>query len=161
MSRLKGGLHRLKADPSARADDEDRRHGVMLLVGPAWLTSCASRPAAPQEGRAARNAFQCVAIARGAILRGRKTGWLPLERPPARLIEICSPSTRSPTKISISKPADARSPRCFVSYLNSMGLMIEGKLGRDWLVRNWNYGLYCGVVMPLVLSRWRTQCAGK
>src|SRR5262249_11294556 len=30
MPRLEGGLHRLKADPSARADDEDRRHGFML-----------------------------------------------------------------------------------------------------------------------------------
>src|ERR1700756_1627879 len=27
MSRLKSGLHRLKADPSARADDQDGRHG--------------------------------------------------------------------------------------------------------------------------------------
>jgi hypothetical protein len=34
MSRLKGGLHGLKADPSARANDQDFRHGVMLLVGP-------------------------------------------------------------------------------------------------------------------------------
>jgi hypothetical protein len=38
MSRLEGGLHRLKADSSARADDQDCRHGVMLPVGPAWLT---------------------------------------------------------------------------------------------------------------------------
>ena len=27
MSRLKSGFHRLKADPSARADDQDGRHG--------------------------------------------------------------------------------------------------------------------------------------
>jgi hypothetical protein len=38
MSRLEGGLHGLKADSPARADDQDFRHGVMLLVGPAWLT---------------------------------------------------------------------------------------------------------------------------
>src|SRR6266487_5936792 len=38
MTRLEGGLHGLKADPSARADDEDCRHGVMLPVSPAWLT---------------------------------------------------------------------------------------------------------------------------
>jgi hypothetical protein len=38
MSRLEGGLHGLKTDPSARADDQDCRHGVMLPVGPAWLT---------------------------------------------------------------------------------------------------------------------------
>ncbi len=40
------------------------------------------------------NAFQCVAIARGAILRGRKTGWLSPEKTARTLIEICSPSTR-------------------------------------------------------------------
>src|SRR5215510_14018916 len=38
MPRLEGGPHGLKADPSARADDQDYRHGVMLPVGPAWLT---------------------------------------------------------------------------------------------------------------------------
>jgi len=38
MSRLEGGLHGLKADSSARAYDQDCRHGVMLPVGPAWLT---------------------------------------------------------------------------------------------------------------------------
>src|SRR5262249_3092508 len=38
MSRLQGGLHGLKADPSACTDDQDFRHGVMLPVGPAWLT---------------------------------------------------------------------------------------------------------------------------
>src|SRR5262249_50527506 len=38
MPRLEGGLHGLKADSSARADDQDYRHGVMLPVGPAWLT---------------------------------------------------------------------------------------------------------------------------
>src|SRR5262245_43792559 len=37
MSRLEGGLHGLKAYPSARSDDQDFRHGVMLLVGLAWL----------------------------------------------------------------------------------------------------------------------------
>jgi hypothetical protein len=35
MPRLEGGLHGLKADPSARAaDDQDARHGVMLPVEP-------------------------------------------------------------------------------------------------------------------------------
>jgi hypothetical protein len=38
MPRLEGSLHGLKADPSARADDQDCRHGVMLPVEPAWLT---------------------------------------------------------------------------------------------------------------------------
>jgi len=48
MPRLEGGPHGLKADPSARADDQDYRHGVMLPVGPAWLTvmcDADSRPA--------------------------------------------------------------------------------------------------------------------
>src|SRR5262245_8987065 len=40
MSRLEGGLHGLKAYPSARSDDQDFRHGVMLLVGLAWLIMC-------------------------------------------------------------------------------------------------------------------------
>ena len=38
MPRLEGGHHGLKADPSARADDQDYRHGIMFLVGPAWLS---------------------------------------------------------------------------------------------------------------------------
>ena len=33
-----GGLHGLKPDPSARADDQNCRHGLMLPVGSAWLT---------------------------------------------------------------------------------------------------------------------------
>jgi hypothetical protein len=36
MPRLEGSLQGLKADPSARADDEDRCHGFMLR--PNWLT---------------------------------------------------------------------------------------------------------------------------
>ena len=32
MSRLEGGLNGLKADPPARADDQDCRHGVLLPV---------------------------------------------------------------------------------------------------------------------------------
>jgi hypothetical protein len=38
MSSLKGGLHGLKADTSARAYDQDFRHGIMLPVGSAWFT---------------------------------------------------------------------------------------------------------------------------
>jgi hypothetical protein len=34
-----------------------------------------------------------VALTRRAILRGRKTGWLSLEKTACTLIEICSPST--------------------------------------------------------------------
>src|SRR6516162_1422788 len=37
MPRREGGPHGLKADSSARADDQDCRHGVMLPFGPAWL----------------------------------------------------------------------------------------------------------------------------
>jgi hypothetical protein len=36
-----------------------------------------------------------VAIARGAILRGRKTGWLSPEKTARTLIEICHPVTNS------------------------------------------------------------------
>src|SRR5437588_768949 len=36
MPGLKGGLHGLKADPSARADDQDARHGGMLPAELAW-----------------------------------------------------------------------------------------------------------------------------
>jgi hypothetical protein len=32
MSRVEASLHSLKADPSARADDQDLRHGAMLPV---------------------------------------------------------------------------------------------------------------------------------
>jgi len=38
MPRLEGGHHGLNTDPSARADDQDYRHGIMLRVGPAWLS---------------------------------------------------------------------------------------------------------------------------
>jgi len=37
MPRLEGGVNGLKADPSARADDQHFRHDVMLPVGSAWL----------------------------------------------------------------------------------------------------------------------------
>src|SRR5262249_1544635 len=47
MPCLKGGLHGLKADPSALADDQDCRHRAFL---PAWLTSCATQAIAPQGG---------------------------------------------------------------------------------------------------------------
>src|SRR5262249_2223794 len=51
MPRLKGGLHGLKADPSARADDQDARHGVVLPVEPAWLTLMCDAVNPPQDGR--------------------------------------------------------------------------------------------------------------
>jgi hypothetical protein len=53
MARVEAGLHSLKADPSARADDQDLRHGVMLQFGPAWLIVMCSAGSAPQDGRAA------------------------------------------------------------------------------------------------------------
>src|SRR5262245_61087163 len=49
MPRLEGSLHGLKPDPSARADDQDLCHDVMLPVGPPGSPfmcaagSCASR----------------------------------------------------------------------------------------------------------------------
>src|SRR5262249_11208202 len=51
MPRLKGGLHGLKADPSARADDQHTRHGVVLPVEPAWLTLMCDAVNPPQDGR--------------------------------------------------------------------------------------------------------------
>ncbi|SRR6266446_9401207 len=48
MPRLEGGLHSLKADASAGADDQDCGHGVMLPLGPARLTvmvRCSQPPA--------------------------------------------------------------------------------------------------------------------
>ena len=38
MTRLEGGLHRLQADPSARADNQDCRHRVMLPGSPPFAT---------------------------------------------------------------------------------------------------------------------------
>jgi hypothetical protein len=38
MSRLEGGLHGLKANPSARADDQDFTTASCSRFGPAWLT---------------------------------------------------------------------------------------------------------------------------
>src|SRR5262245_29956645 len=37
MARLEGSLHGLKADPSARTDDQDCRHGDILPVDPLTL----------------------------------------------------------------------------------------------------------------------------
>src|SRR6266516_1134443 len=50
MPCLECDLHGLKADPSARADDEDCRHGVMLPVGPPGSPLCALQAAVPQDG---------------------------------------------------------------------------------------------------------------
>ena len=40
MSRFEGGLHGLKANPSAGADDQNCRHAVNTLVGPATHLMC-------------------------------------------------------------------------------------------------------------------------
>src|SRR5262249_7776702 len=42
--------HGLKAYPSARSDDQDFRHGVMLLADWPGSSSCATQAAAPQDG---------------------------------------------------------------------------------------------------------------
>src|SRR5258707_14755114 len=57
MSRLEGSLHGLKADTSARADDEDCRHGIMLLVGPARLSIMCVVGGHTARWAAALNAF--------------------------------------------------------------------------------------------------------
>src|SRR5262245_13357167 len=88
MSRLEGGLHGLKAYPSARSDDQDFRHGVMLLVGLAWLiVMCnAGSRTARRAGRlhmkgrgrecaevptTRRGAAVAASVASGAAVRGR------------------------------------------------------------------------------------------
>jgi hypothetical protein len=74
MPRLEGGLHGLKADPSARADDQDCCNCVMLPGRPAWLTvmcDAGSRPARWADGL--KRASKADAVAR---LTGRKTDWL-------------------------------------------------------------------------------------
>jgi hypothetical protein len=67
MPRLEGGLHSLKADPSAGADDQDSRHGIMLPLRPAWLTvmcDAGSRPARWADGL--KRVSKAVAVARRA-----------------------------------------------------------------------------------------------
>src|SRR5262249_3567516 len=88
MSRLEGGLHGLKARPSARSDDQDFRHGVMLLVGLAWLiVMCnAGSRTARRAGRlhmkgCGRECAQVPTMRRGAAvatswLRRRRLRWL-------------------------------------------------------------------------------------
>jgi hypothetical protein len=88
MSRLKGGLHSLKADPSARPDDQDCRHGVMLLVGPDRRTSCAMQPAAPQDGRADAS----PATPRARRSRSRASTWRA-----CAISSASSPTPRNPT----------------------------------------------------------------
>ena len=76
MSRREGGPHGLKADPSTRADDQDYRHGVMLPVGPAWLTvmcDAGSRPARWAGGL--KRVSKAVAVARRASYVAAKTGF--------------------------------------------------------------------------------------
>src|SRR6516162_1018153 len=69
MPCLKGGLHGLKADPSARADDQDCRHRVLL---PAWLTSCATQAIAPQGGTGGLKHMKCWRVP--AMRRGEAVG---------------------------------------------------------------------------------------
>src|SRR5215831_1212443 len=69
-----GGLYCLKPDPSARADDQNCRHGLMLPVGSAWLSvmcDAGSRTARWVDGL--KRAFRVVVVAR-QDLRGREIG---------------------------------------------------------------------------------------
>jgi hypothetical protein len=88
MPRLEGGLHGLKADPSARADDQDYRHGVMLPLGPAWLTvMCDAGSRTARSAGGLKRVSKVVAIARRAsyVAAKRVSGvrlggnWLGLE----------------------------------------------------------------------------------
>src|SRR6266446_7852076 len=70
MPRLEGGLYGLKADPSARADDQNCRHGVMLPVGSAWLSvmcDAGSRTARWVDGL--KRAFRAVVVSNSRFRR--------------------------------------------------------------------------------------------
>src|SRR5216684_4030780 len=75
MPRLEGGPHGLKADPSARADDQDYRHGVMLPVGPAWLTvMCDADSRTARWAGGLKRVSRAVAVARRAPGRATRSG---------------------------------------------------------------------------------------
>jgi hypothetical protein len=70
MPRLKGGLYGLKADPSARAYDQDCRHGFILLVGSAWLTVICDAGSCTARWRRLETHFQALWSSAGvAIVR--------------------------------------------------------------------------------------------
>src|SRR6266511_345226 len=64
-----GSLHGLKPDPSARAHDQNCRHGVMLPVGSAWLSVMCD------AGRRTARWVDCLKRASKAVVaaRGRLT----------------------------------------------------------------------------------------
>ena len=67
MPRVEGGLQGLKADPSACADDQDCRHGVMLPLGPACLTvMCDAGSRIARCARGLKRVSKAVAVARRA-----------------------------------------------------------------------------------------------
>src|SRR6516164_1658813 len=75
MPRLEGGPHGLKADPSARAGDQDYRHGVMLPVGPAWLTvMCDAGSCTARWASGLKRVSRAVAVARRAPGRATRSG---------------------------------------------------------------------------------------
>src|SRR6516165_719078 len=75
MPRLEGGPHGLKADPSARVDDQDYRHGVMLPVGPAWLTvMCDAGSRTARWAGGLKRVSRAVAVARRAPGRATRSG---------------------------------------------------------------------------------------
>src|SRR6266576_2972349 len=76
MSRLEGGLHGLKANPSARANDQDCRHGVMLPVGSTWLTVMCD--AGSHTARWAGGLKRIPRALRSHAARLRKTGAMQL-----------------------------------------------------------------------------------
>jgi hypothetical protein len=72
MSRLEGGLHSLKADPSAGADDQNCRHGLMLPVGPAWLTvRCDAGSRAARWAGGLKRVSRANAVRTPRVLRGK------------------------------------------------------------------------------------------
>src|SRR5215471_11955762 len=69
MPRLEGGPQGLKADPSARADDQDYRHG------PAWLTvMCDAGSRTARWAGGLKRVSRAVAVARRAPGRATRSG---------------------------------------------------------------------------------------
>src|SRR5262245_41256725 len=91
MSRFEGGLHSLKANPSAGTDDQNSRHAVNALVGPATHRHVRSgRPHRKMDGRLGhgrRSADRSTEFAEIRVILPRAAALLP-ERCVCRLVSV-------------------------------------------------------------------------